>query len=452
MAEIINFTKATIDALPIPAKGQRAEYCDAKQAALRLRVSASGVKTFCVLKRVKGAGMERVTLARYPEMTVEQARRKAAEIIGKIAEGDNPAEVRRAIRAEMTFGELFSEFGERHGKNLRSWAADQQRYRDYLDRPLGKRRLSEITAPMITRILSDAEKQGKANATINNIRALASSIFARGIEWGLAESSPVTATKTRKKVSRDRFLQSFELPRFFTALMEEPNETVRDYFLMSLLTGARRSNVLAMRWREINFNDRIWRIPRTKNDDPQNVTLTVEAIDILNRRRDGAEKGAEFVFAGDGDSGHLMEPKKGWKRIFDRDELVQLLTMIGEAGGEFAPKRNAKTGHEVFESLDARLERARKVASDLGLKIDDVRIPDLRIHDLRRTLGSWQAITGASLPIIGKSLNHKSQQATAIYARLDLDPVRTSVEKATAAMLSAAGVRKSEEEKGEDLA
>jgi integrase len=66
---------------------------------------------------------------------------------------------------------------------------------------------------------------------------------------------------------------------------------------------------------------------------------------------------------------------------------------------------------------------------------------DLRIHDLRRTLGSWQAKTGASLAIIGKSLNHKTHQATAIYARLDLDPVRQSVNTATAAMLEAAGLK-----------
>ena len=63
------------------------------------------------------------------------------------------------------------------------------------------------------------------------------------------------------------------------------------------------------------------------------------------------------------------------------------------------------------------------------------------LHDLRRTLGSWQARTGASLAIIGKSLNHKSQQATAIYARLDLDPVRQSVNTATAAMFEAAGLK-----------
>nr|WP_223842372.1 tyrosine-type recombinase/integrase [Methylotuvimicrobium alcaliphilum] len=63
---------------------------------------------------------------------------------------------------------------------------------------------------------------------------------------------------------------------------------------------------------------------------------------------------------------------------------------------------------------------------------------DLRIHDLRRTLGSWQAKTGASLLTIGKSLNHKSTRSTAIYARLDLGPVRESASRATAAMLNAA--------------
>jgi integrase len=63
------------------------------------------------------------------------------------------------------------------------------------------------------------------------------------------------------------------------------------------------------------------------------------------------------------------------------------------------------------------------------------------LHDLRRTLGSWQARTGASLAIIGKSLNHKSPQATAIYARLDLDPVRQSVNTATSAMLEAGAMK-----------
>ena len=65
-------------------------------------------------------------------------------------------------------------------------------------------------------------------------------------------------------------------------------------------------------------------------------------------------------------------------------------------------------------------------------------LPDVRMHDLRRTLGSWQAATGASLPVIGKSLGHKSTAVTQVYARLDLDPVRLSVNTAVAAMTLAA--------------
>ena len=68
------------------------------------------------------------------------------------------------------------------------------------------------------------------------------------------------------------------------------------------------------------------------------------------------------------------------------------------------------------------------------------------MHDLRRTLGSYQAIGGASLPIIGKSLGHgDGSEATAIYARLQLDPVRASVNAAANAILLA-GSRKTESE------
>jgi site-specific recombinase XerD len=69
---------------------------------------------------------------------------------------------------------------------------------------------------------------------------------------------------------------------------------------------------------------------------------------------------------------------------------------------------------------------------------------------LRRTLGSWQAADGASLSIIGKTLGHKNVSTTAIYARLNLDPVRQSVNAATKAMLAAGGLEHEEpEEYGE---
>lgn len=387
-----NFTKAAIAALPLPEDGKRANYHDTnpKGAGLQLRVTSSGVKTFCVFRRVRNGSPERVTLGRFPVMTIEQARCKAAEILLQIASGSNPAEIERQRKAEQTFHSLFTEYLERHSKpRKRTWYEDVSNYRLYLDKPLSSKKLSSITRQDIARIHHGITKAGYSTQA-NRVLALISSVFNWGISVDLCNANPAHGIKRNKEYSRDRFLQADELPKFIEALSQEANETIRDYFLISLLTGARRSNVLAMRWQDINFERAEWRIQETKNGTPQTVTLSPEAIEILSNRK--SSNNDAFVFPGTGKSGHLEEPKKGWKRILER------------AG-----------------------------------------IQDLRIHDLRRTLGSWQAKTGASLAIIGKSLNHKNQSTTAIYARLDLDPVRDSVNTATSAMLAAAGVKDSAE-------
>ena len=441
MGKQFNFTKAALDALPLPDAGNRLVCHDTKTTGLQIRVSASGVKTFSLYRRIKGGSPERVTLGRYPEMSIEQARRKSAEINAAIEFGANPAEVKRAHKGELTFGDLFKQYLNRHAKTRkRTWEDDEQRYQQYLEKPLGSKKLSSITRQSISLIHSDITKAGHP-VVANRVLALISTVFGRTLEWGLVESNPARGIRRNPEKSRDRFLQSNELPRFFTSLAEEPNSTVRDYFLLSLLTGARRSNVLAMRWADINLDEGIWRIPETKNGTPQNVTLSPEALAILGSRRQATERGATYVFPGHGRTGHLMEPHKGWLRIFDRDELTQLVDILKTEGRQLAEATDPVTGDPITESIEAKLARARRLAKQLGINIDDVRIQNLRIHDLRRTLGSWQAKTGASMAIIGKSLNHKSQQTTAIYARLDLDPVRQSVNTATAAMLDAAGVK-----------
>ena len=392
------FSKKLLLALPTPEAGKRVTYHDTKTPGLQLRVSSTGVKTFCVFRRLKAGEPERVTLGRFPTMTVEQAQKLAADVNAEINSGSNPAEAKRALREEPTLTDFFAEYGERHGSKKLSWRDDQQRFRDYLQQPLGKRKLSTITKPMLTRVLSDAERQGKSVGTVRQIRALASSLFSKAVDWGYLPASPAIDLKVSgTSVSRDRFLQPDELARFFEAVVAEPNETVRDLVLLALLTGARRSNVCAMHWREIDLKAGIWKIKRTKNGEPQAITLSPEAVEILRARQAATANG--FVFPGTGKTGHIAEPRKGFARILERAGIPH--------------GRDAEGG--------------------------------MVLHDLRRTLGSWQARTGASLAIIGKSLNHKSQQATAIYARLDLDPVRQSVNTATAAMFEAAGIKEKAE-------
>ena len=387
-ANQFNFTKAMIDTLPLPEHGKRAVYLDAKTTGLQIRVTSSGAKTFCLYRRVKGGQPERVTLGRFPDMTIEQARRKAADINAAIEGGANPAGVKRAHKAEPTFAILFNEFIERHAKHSKiTWKEDVQQYGQYLEKTIGDKKLSKIDRRDITNIHSAITKAGHST-TANRVLALVSSVFGRGIEWGTIEHNPAMGIRRNKEESRDRFIQSDELPRFFQALAEEQNTTMRDYFLLALLTGARRANVLSMAWRDISMDRAEWRINKTKNGTPQTVTLSSEAMSILKSRWKDATKGALFVFPSAGERGHLTEPRRGWKRVLERAGL-----------------------------------------------------DNLRIHDLRRTLGSWQAKTGASMAIIGKSLNHKNQATTAIYARLDMDPVRESVERATSAMLTAGGLK-----------
>ncbi|WP_377191374.1 tyrosine-type recombinase/integrase [Ruegeria meonggei] len=377
----LNFTKAALLKAPSAKKGSRDYYYDEREAGLILAVTGAGSKSFYLYKRIEGRP-ERLLLGKFPDMTVEQARKAAAKAKGGIASGANPQKEKRAIRDEMTFAALFGEYMAKYSKvHKKSWEYDEREVNKYLSHWF-RRKISSIDRAEVERLHAKIGKENglyQANRLLERIR----SIFNKAIEWGWKGANPAIGIKKFREQSRDRFLQPDELPRFFEALANEPNDAARDFFMISLLTGARKSNTLAMMWRDINFQSATWRIEETKNADPLTVHLPQQAVELLIERK--LKSDGPYVFEGTGKSGHLADPKKAWSRI------------LKEAG-----------------------------------------IENLRIHDLRRTLGSYQAATGANGYIIGKSLGHRSQQSTAIYARLNLDPVRESVDKATELMFSKA--------------
>lgn len=430
MPERMKFSKSKIAALNPPENG-RATCYDEIVPKLALRITAAGTRSFYVVKRA-GADMVWLKLGTFPDMTVERAREEAEKALGDFTADSNPAMIRKARRAEMTASEFFDkEFGPRHLFKLRSGERRRRVFNMHVRPVLGKRKLSDVVRQDVARILSDMDAKGYAGHTVNQVKNLVSGMFRHAIEWGFSSTNPVTGIRGRKGVERDRFIHGDELPRFFHSLAAETNETLRDYLLISLLTGARRNNVVSMKWSDVRLHEGVWCIVRTKNDEPQNVALSPEAISIL-KARVGCDK--TWVFPGRSKRGHITEPKSGWKRILDRDELAQILALI-KAEGHSLPSLNDGL------SIEKQLSLAKLSAEKFEVDISGARLHDLRIHDLRRTLGSWQAKSGASLVIIGKSLNHKSQAATAIYARLDLDPVRQSVNMATSAMLAAGGLK-----------
>jgi integrase len=160
-----------------------------------------------------------------------------------------------------------------------------------------------------------------------------------------------------------------------------------DYFRLLLFTMQRRSNVAAMAWADVHFGRRQWTIAgeKTKNGDPLTVSLSDEAMEVLQRRWAQRDTDGLFVFPSRGASGHVEEPKGPWARVCQR-----------------------------------------------------AKITNLRIHDLRHTGASWMAIGGSSLPIIGKALGHKSMQSTARYSHVNKSAAAQAMQSATSAMAALA--------------
>ena len=378
-----NFTKASLDEARTPPGVDRIYVHDTKAAGLSMLVTSNGAKSFYFRKCIGGRS-ERIRIGGFPEVTIEQARKAAARYAGVVVDGINPAEARRKLRGTSTLREAFDSFLDKHAKaRKRTWAADEWQFKKYLDH-WANRKLFDVKNADV-RALHRKLGESSGPYTANRILALVRKLFNFAAEEGFDKPNPAIGITPFPEQERDRFLSAEELPRLFTALEEEPNELFRDFILVLLFTGARRGNVQAMAWADVDLGRGLWLVSAatSKNKAAMAIVLSPEAVAILVARKEQAN-GSRFVF-----------PQSRYDRAHCRTE--------------------------------GTLEGAAPTAAA---------IEDLRMHDLRRTLGSWQAMTGASLPVIGKSLGHKNQATTAIYARLTMDPVRDSVGKATAMMLA----------------
>ena len=438
--ERFKFTKPALQALELPEQGKRRTVWDSEIKKLTLRVTSAGSKTFYVVKHV-GGKVTWIKLDPFPEMTVEQARRKAESILGEFAGGVNPAVAKRALRGEPTFANAYDDFILRK-RNKRGAPISDKTKRDYADvyrlhlSGIKNSKLSEITREQVKALhrKMTATSPTQADKAVAMIGAIYN--FARDSE-AFAGLNPASRVQKNPTVERDRFVKPHELPYLFRAI---ERSSLRDFFWLALLTGARRSNLQSMSWRDVDLSGAIWRIPKTKNGEALDVPLVSEAAEILTNRKKSAGRGAVYVFPGTGESGHLAEPKTAWAMILRWTAFDMLMDALRDANAITQGQYDAG-----FKSAATALYKAERefheVAKKAKIKPGDYSVNDLRMHDLRRTYGTYQARNGASLTIIGKSLGHRSQQSTKVYARLDLDPVRDSVASGTTAMLRAAGVK-----------
>ena len=380
------FTTKRIGELKPPDTG-RYRARDTRQPGLVVIVTAAGCKTYYLYRKVDGRPVE-VRLGTVEEMTLDDARKEASAALGAIRNGSDLQAAKRAKRRQATLSELWENYLTLHAKpRKRTWEDDERQYKKYLA-PLHNRRLSEITDTVVAKWhAAVAKEHGPIQA--NRCKALLATMFSKASKHtGYTGPNPCIGVPNFPEQDRERFLLPAEMERFFHALAAE-NAYWQAFFLLCLFTASRRGNVASMEWAELDLESALWHIPatKTKNKRPVSITLCAPALAILRTRYE-QRNGSPYVFPSrQRGEKHLINPRKVWVRIT-------------KAAG----------------------------------------VDDLHIHDLRRSQASWQAALGFSLAIIGKALGHADLKSTQIYSRLQLDPVKEAVSKASDAMLDAAGV------------
>jgi integrase len=391
------FTERALESLK--AGDRRISVFDKRADGLGVCVQTTGRKSYFHLKSVQGRPVRKV-LGKVGEIALEDARHKAAELNSKLGkwkfdeyETPNPL----LVSDELRIAGLMRLYLDRRIA-VHSVRPDDARKRilwmatRYFP-SLQKRLIGSITRMDLMELHGQIARDSGpiiANRVIELVRTLYSWATKAGLWLG---RNPAEKFEMLEENERERFVQPSEMPKFFQAL-GKMSPDFQDYIRLSLFTGARKHDIVSMSWDDVNIDDEQWIVPHPKNEMPYVVALTAETIEILEARRLRAIPGNRWVFPSTSKDGHVLDMKTAWRRF---------------------------------------------------IRITGLR--DLHPHDLRRSLGSWQAGLNASMPIIAKALGHRSIDATKVYSRVNLDPVRKSIQAAARAMI-AAGAKKPKQLRG----
>lgn len=366
----------------LSASGRRVEYFDTEVAGLVLRVTADGVKTWSLIYRYCGR-RRRLTIGRYPDLSLADARRTAEKARGQVAAGNDPAADKKAERATYgdTIGALFDFYSIKANKK-RTWSEESRIFEHDVLPAWRHRRVRDLQRRDVRELVE--RKAVTAPVMANRILAHVSCMLNFALEHDWIEANPAARIPPPgDEISRDRVLTRVELRELWPALHEIEAVSadgkplprlvpaLNDAMLAMLLTAQRCGEVCRMRWNDVDLEGGWWTIPGsgTKNGDVHRVPLTAPVLQILKTRQDN-----------------------------DRDE-------------RFVFSTRART---------CVAARAKKAASRLSRGLSFA----FRAHDLRRTAASCMGEAGVDRLHIAYVLNHRSvthNTMTAIYDRYRYD-------------------------------
>ena len=374
LGHFVKLTKKFIDSQSFNGKAQHIVWDDAI-SGFGVRFYPTGKKAF-VLSYRDNKRKSIMTVGSYSVLSIEAARNKARAYLVQLNNGINPLQERQKERQGKLIKDLCKAYIERHAINKKSSKDDISRINRIIIPEWGN-----LLAINIKRADVDLlhKKIGKHNGEYeaNRVYSLLSKMFNLARVWAFVPEqhvNPCFGIEKFKEEKRDRFVSYEEYPKLAEAINSELNQAVVSAIWLYLLTAVRKSELLNLKWSDIDLERRELKLLDTKNGKAHYLPLSQAAIEVLKQiqRIDGNP----YVITGKNEGCHLVNIDKPWQRI-------------------------------------------RKAA---GLE-------DVRLHDLRRTVGSWLAQSGNSLHLIGKVLNHSNQSTTAIYSRFGQDNVRDALEQ-----------------------
>ena len=334
-------------------------------------------------------------------MTVEQARKEAQKLLGKIAVGIKPKLEKKAQQCRaITLQAVFEDYLKAR-KGLKPLTIkDYQRamlesFDDWRKKPL-----LDITRDMVAKRHAQIGERShaRANLAMRLLRAIFN--FAAG-EYEDEKGKPLILENPVKRLSHTRawyrvtrrqtVIKQHELSAWYEAVMNfeiertsTKSEAIRDYLLLLLFTGLRRSEAAKLTWADINLKAKALTITDTKNHEQHVLPLSNFLYDLLVKRKKQAE--SNYVFPGTGETGYIIEPRKVMAKIIEK------------SGVQFTLHDLRRTFITIAESLDIPAYALKKLLNHKNKA--DVTAGYLVI-DVERLRKPMQLITDHLLILMG---------------------------------------------------
>ncbi|GLS17281.1 integrase [Labrys miyagiensis] len=336
----VRLTKRTIESIPLTASGQTL-YRDTELPGFGLRVGTRA-KTFIAEGQLRRR-TARVTIGRYPIISVEEARRRTLDALANMGRGVTPAQAKKSSEVrDITLAKAFETFFEAK-TNLSPVSVDNYERTPRLYLAAWRRRpLREITRDMVLaqhRKISREHGAFSANAAMRHLRSVYN--FIASLHEDLPPNPVQVLSRTRSwspERRRRTMVAAHQLPAWWEAVQTETDDA-RDFLTIALFTGMRRNEIASLRWEDVDLIGQTLHLPRTKNGDPLILPLSGYLAGVIAARRERVGQ-SEWVFPGNGTTGHLVETKSFVARV------------VKAAGVPFSLHDMRRTFITIAESLD----------------------------------------------------------------------------------------------------